>query len=1439
MHPIYPPLSRGDTAKASTHAHIVAQHLPDWLVQAAPAMRQALTASQNESHAAKQALKPVVDTVRGVVELCDEWLKRHISERFGVNIEPQQHSLVRAMRNSGMGFSHVLPVEQNLLVAAMQNFAPGLQFPRGSMVLPVRGYKMVTRANSIWFEAHPHTPPVAIDPKQFADACRELDLGKRYQQHLDSVFKPAQHPEVVTALFKRNDLAHFNVLAHLARLCGHIQEDSYRMLLQIGAEQAPVWSGAGVRYHWLRMFASADVRPVSLYGVQLIEHAGSGRCIVFMPGEPEHPLKEYSSFAEFAQALYGKLKQADYAAFVAGLVGERDRGRFLQQLSLRLAGSADGWTKHANLEKKLFVGNLFELQHTDRLAKLYDDARVTAVPTADEDAIALEQTRQRYLGAGLLLLNMASLLVPVLGAAMMVCAAAQLLREVFTGVDDWKHGDDHDAFTHAMGVAENLVQMAAFAGAVKVGAAWLAPKAPALTLGSQLDDLLPVFSHDGRQQLWRPALNEYAAGSPLPAGLEPDEEAIYSQDERDSVYIDDRLHDIRYDDQLAHWRVVHPDDGAAYQPLIERVGDRWQLADEQQIEPQGHVLRDRLGHTVQALSADDLKHALDSVGVDARALEEAFQSSDQPSALLTDALQRFVLRREVEAQAAAGQGLTPEAAATRFKALYDAKQFGHGAEVTLLIRDFPSLSVAVAEEVLLPLAPGERAAMLKTDRVPLTTAERARRYQQGQRLNRALEGLVFSHVQSADVATLRTSIKLLLREPGSTAAEPSASAIRDYALAHREQCARMLGQRPPQAGLRAPMRDAQGRIGYPLSGRGRAVASREMLIARIRHIYPGTSRAVAIELLGSYEAAGMSASQIQWGLNNLANERVQLRAQMANWAMQRPSNALLARFLGSAQDIPQLRRDVGTRMDIAWRRQIPSEAVGQMVNYYLNLVRLPLIDFPLLSADLRYVSHLNLTGSLLDAASLTRLLAPFSHLRRLSLRECHMGTLPAAVDRLTLLTELDLSSNELMVNQALMDRLGRLPNLTVLSLNSNSLGNISAINGFARLQELNLAGVAMTQWPQWLGRLPALRTLNLYRTRLAQIPESVFTEAGQGSEVSVYLERESLNSVTVRRLDQAQGARRRFGFYTHSAPTPRPATPSRPRVDDWLIDTDSAHLPARRALWVALEDDRLAAPLLRLIDSLRDSPDYTGYAGDLRERVWRVLTAAGRSTALRERFYDMAAQLDTCIDGERLLFSDMEVLVLQEGVLQGATAAERGVRLFGLAQGLFRIDQLEVISRRLIADRRNLGVAVDEAEVRMAMRTYLATRLQLPGQPNSMAYPATAGITVDISDDAEREVLTTQEGTGFLDYMVRLNVWSDYLREQYATEFEQRLAPFATQMTTLDESLETMDSAEYLRRANAIAAQREAEENTLLRELTQREQVGFQSAAPSGGGTAR
>ncbi len=71
------------------------------------------------------------------------------------------------------------------------------------------------------------------------------------------------------------------------------------------------------------------------------------------------------------------------------------------------------------------------------------------------------ERHEAWKAAGLDVLNLAGLFIPVVGGLLLGQLVAQTLSEVFEGVQDWSRGHQHEALEHMLGVAEILAGTAA------------------------------------------------------------------------------------------------------------------------------------------------------------------------------------------------------------------------------------------------------------------------------------------------------------------------------------------------------------------------------------------------------------------------------------------------------------------------------------------------------------------------------------------------------------------------------------------------------------------------------------------------------------------------------------------------------------------------------------------------------------------------------------------------------------------------------------------------------------------------------------------------------------------------------------------------------------------------------------------------------------------
>src|SRR5690606_32076942 len=119
---------------------------------------------------------------------------------------------------------------------------------------------------------------------------------------------------------------------------------------------------------------------------------------------------------------------------------------------------------------------------------------------------------------------------------------------------------------------------------------------------------------------------------------------------------------------------------------------------------------------------------------------------------------------------------------------------------------------------------------LENGHVPLRIAEEARLLHARARLARAILGLFRPSLANDDSQQLKQA--LLAEHP-----QADSASLLQLALDDRQHCASLLGQQPIKPGYRSPLRLANGRLGYPLSGRGMQGPALPAA-RRLRALYP-------------------------------------------------------------------------------------------------------------------------------------------------------------------------------------------------------------------------------------------------------------------------------------------------------------------------------------------------------------------------------------------------------------------------------------------------------------------------------------------------------------------------------------------------------------------------------------------------------------------------
>lgn len=561
----------GDLAKAD----VLQKRLPGWMINAPPGLLEALERDASRVEDARAAVEGRLRRLRSLDEFCSDHLKAYCQKQWQVTVDPQKDLFVRAVYEyqkelAPLNYVRVATLEQqSLLHMALQNFSENEEraerFPLGSLLRSGSGSRAV----------------IAVTPHAFAKGCRELDLGRLYQQHIAEVFhldigETHDEPYINGAAVDIGWMKTLDVKidAHIACMRGDITQDTYAMVCALldrnmtpAESKDLLFQGRPVIWQGLNALDCCLWSVVVFSGRSIVDYPQEP-CVVYMPNEPVRPFFEYPSLNDFKVYLDLKLEVATYRTFFTGYLGEIDRIGFFSRFDQhRTLGVLEAKPINVSLASHFFA---------TYAGKLQIDARTLAVPVADVDEEARKQRVLEYLEAGLTLLNLAGFVVPALGLLMTSVAVGQMLGEVYDGIEDWRRGDKDEALKQLGSVAESLTSMVLFAAGAKVVGKVL--KRARLNYFQELE---AVRSNDGNPRLWRPDMRPYSHDQRIVDNVAADAEGVYKVGGHSYVKVDGFVHQVSFDSKLGQWRAHHRMRQTAYRPAMLHNGEgAWRFSFE-------------------------------------------------------------------------------------------------------------------------------------------------------------------------------------------------------------------------------------------------------------------------------------------------------------------------------------------------------------------------------------------------------------------------------------------------------------------------------------------------------------------------------------------------------------------------------------------------------------------------------------------------------------------------------------------------------------------------------------------------------------------------------------------------------------------------------------------------------------------------------------------
>lgn len=687
-----------DLDRARTPGGLAETALPDWLQRAPGHLQQQVRDSQQLSRTSNEALAKTLTGLKGVVEFAQPLLEKALLEKFSLKVDVTQTFLYTMKFDSSTE-------DQSLLQLALRNFEDGQTFEHKQFIA-VRGQRLVVTKNHLLY-SRPTVKPgqvygehfawqtgprdhttlfqiskLAIDPGKFATLCRELDIGRRYQEHLKAMFEAPDRASTVRTqtiqAWKNSLRAH----AHIASLKKLISPSGYATLLAVldGDNNASL-DGEPVTFSQLHILGSSASElfvigakrrekkkvhfSLTKPGTNLFELAAfkDSRIIVCIPGDPFTPVKEYATLHDFELELAKRLRFKQNHRAYTRLIPHGEAGKFVSKIldalmferwNPDLPYTLKGWLwdyeggyekvfrddPSLDISESFFDGPLFDELYTRHQQRLTQSAEQLAVPTAKVDHDGWVERLTHYVTVGLDILNVAAFFIPGLGEVMMAVMAVQLTTDVYHGIEAWSIGDIDQAWGYVKSVATNLAFMAVL-GAV-------ASKAPKIGAATSLDGLVNVKLPFGDEQLWRPSLEPYKSDVVLAPQLKPNALGQYEVDGRIYIKIDGNVYEKTFDARLHKWRLKHPTNAQAYHPVLEHNGQgAWRHGFERPLEWDRAALLRRLGHQTEGFDTADLQTIADISGVDEAVLRKMHVDNRPMPSALVDTLHQFRIDRQV------------------------------------------------------------------------------------------------------------------------------------------------------------------------------------------------------------------------------------------------------------------------------------------------------------------------------------------------------------------------------------------------------------------------------------------------------------------------------------------------------------------------------------------------------------------------------------------------------------------------------------------------------------------------------------------------------------------------------------------------------------------------------------------------------------------------
>lgn len=727
----------------------IAARLPAWLKRASRAQMTRLRAAFNAHQASQARLRGLTLKLEPLDVFAEKHLKSLLAKPLPAGVEFSQLEWLEVTPWIGtLGSSDMQAFGYQAsrtvgILRLMSNFESDSTFYAGSGLV-----------------APGHDEVLSISETLLAAECRGLDVGQKYQDELERIFNATALS--ILADDKRSGLA---LAGKIAAMKGDITAEVEIALLEMTRAESHLHK-SGLRGYGgtLQVLgqAAADGMLVRLRNVQGTQKG----ILLYLPSDPQQALRYFADEASMNSAMATLLQGETYRSFFSQLISLSARANFVDLLGKRLQDPSPD----LEMEGVVIQGSIFTALASAQVDRTMADARMLLVPTAEADAKAARARHEAWKSAGLNLINLAGLFIPVVGAVLLGQLVLQTLGEVFEGAQDWYEGHRHEALEHMLGVAEALVATTATVVGVSVlRSAWVAA-------------LEPVNVRTGTQRLWDDSLVPYES---VPENISLRSDGLYGDGSQRWLRSGSRYYEVHRPEPEGPYRLRHSRRSGAYEPVVLHNDERcwrpicerpWEWADNAQ-------MLDRLWPQHPMIDAQRAEQVLRVAGVDQDELRGILMENRALPVNLRETLRSFeadglierffdhLQRKRLDAQDEelltwcesspdVGKGIAQVLGAKLqlrgklYAHLTRLDRVGDDPLLQQLKRDFPGLGDAYAQLLAGEASTVEHNEGFRTGKLPLALALKAASLLRVARINKALAGLYLANGYATETGEL-------------------------------------------------------------------------------------------------------------------------------------------------------------------------------------------------------------------------------------------------------------------------------------------------------------------------------------------------------------------------------------------------------------------------------------------------------------------------------------------------------------------------------------------------------------------------------------------------------------------------------------------------------------------------------------------------------------